>query len=838
MNEELKIIITAVTDSAKKSIQGVKKELGGLEQTTGKTSKSMGTAFKGIGIAAGVAVAGVAAISTALVALEKSTKQYREEQARLNAAFLAAGSTSEQAAQSYSDLYRFLGDSGKASEAAGHLAKLTTEEKALSEWTTALQGVYATFGESLPIEGLTEAANESARVGVVTGTLADALNWAGVNEDAFNAQLAQTTSLSEREALIRGTLNGLYSDAAKIYEKNNAEIIAQNEAQARLDATTGQLGKSLTPLVTALTNLSNVLLTALGPAITWISQVLTNFINIISKAVSWVMSFVSALGGTSKSSGSTKEMANGIAAVGGGLANAAGGAGALTGNINSATKAAEKLKRTTAGFDELNVLSSGNSASGGGAGAGSPGAGGLAGGATNLGSFALDTGGLGGALDSTSEKMSGFVEKIKAKIAELKDIFAPTINAWKGAFDTIVEAWNNALPNFTNGAMNILSGFQFLGEYLFGTFVPNIVNSFSENLAPLFGDVFGFALEQAGEHFSWFGELFNSISTNIIGPALESIQTMVTGVFDAIGQAWDNHGAGFLEKLGTFYDNIRQTITDIYEGIILPVWNLIKGVIDEVWAESLQPLVANIADAALEIGSCLLELYNEFIQPIVNWIAEYIYPILVGVIDGLLGVVKTMISNATKILNGMITTLKGIIQFITGVFTGNWKKAWEGVKNIFKGLWESLVNIVKSPINVIISGINALLKGLTAAINSVVKAVNKLSFTVPDWVPGIGGKKFGFNLSEVTAPQIPKLATGGIVTSATQAIIGERGREAVLPLENNTEWMDKLADKIAARNSAPTKIVLELDGKALGWANIRSINDITKQTGKLQLALA
>lgn len=838
MNEELKIIITAVTDSAKKSIQGVKKELGGLEQTSGKTSKSMGAAFKGIGIAAGVAVAGIAAISTALVALEKSTKQYREEQARLNAAFLAAGSTTEQAAQSYSDLYRFLGDSGKATEAAGHLAKLTTEEKALAEWTTALQGVYATFGESLPIEGLTEAANESARVGVVTGTLADALNWAGVNEDAFNAQLAQTTSLSEREALIRGTLNGLYSDAAQIYEKNNAEIIAQNEAQARLDATTGQLGKSLTPLVTALTNLSNVLLTALGPAITWISQVLTNFINIISKAVSWVMSFVSALGGTSKSSGSTKEMANGIAAVGGGLANAAGGAGALTGNINSATKAAEKLKRTTAGFDELNVLSSGNSASGGGAGAGSPGAGGLAGGATNLGNFALDTGGLGGALDSTSEKMSGFVEKIKAKIAELKDIFAPTINAWKGAFETIVEAWNNALPNFTNGAMNILSGFQFLGEYLFGTFVPNIVNSFSENLAPLFGDVFGFALEQAGKNFSWFGELFNSISTNIIGPALESIQTMVTGVFDAIGQAWNKHGAGFLEKLGTFYDNIRSTITDIYEGIILPVWNLIKGVIDELWAESLQPLVANLADAALEIGSCLLELYNEFIQPIVNWIAEYIYPILVGVIDGLLGVVKTMISNATKILNGMITTLKGIIQFITGVFTGNWKKAWEGIKNIFKGLWESLVNIVKSPINVIISGINALLKGLAAAVNSVVKAINKLSFTVPDWVPGIGGKKFGFNLSEVSAPQIPKLATGGIVTSATQAIIGERGREAVLPLENNTEWMDKLADKIAARNGGPTKIVLELDGKALGWANIRSINDITKQTGKLQLALA
>ena len=378
MNEELKIIITAVTDSAKKNIQGVKKELGSMSKEGGKSAGGLGKALKGVGLAAGIAVGAIAAVTTALVALGNNTKQFREEQARLNAAFLAAGSSTEQAAQSYNNLFRFLGDSGKASEAAAHLAKLTTNEQSLAEWTTALQGVYATFGDSLPIEGLTEAANETARVGTVTGTLADALNWAGVNEDAFNASLAACNTTAEREALIRNTLNGLYSDAAAIYEKTNADVIAQNEAQARLDATTARLGKTVVPLMTALTNLSNVLLTALGPAIQWISNVLATFINIISKAVSWVMSFIGALTGSSKSAESVQGIANATTSIGSGMSGAAGGAGALTDNLNGATKAAEKLKRTTASFDEMNIMSSNSSASGGAGGAG--GGGGIGGG--------------------------------------------------------------------------------------------------------------------------------------------------------------------------------------------------------------------------------------------------------------------------------------------------------------------------------------------------------------------------------------------------------------------------------------------------------------------------
>jgi hypothetical protein len=132
-----------------------------------------------------------------------------------------------------------------AVEAAGHLAKLTTNEKELSEWTTICEGVYATFGDSLPIEGLTEAANETAKVGQLTGSLADALNWAGVNEDEFNAKLAACNTEAEREALIRETLTGLYDDAAANYEKNAAGLLAQQEAEAKMADATAELGEAL-----------------------------------------------------------------------------------------------------------------------------------------------------------------------------------------------------------------------------------------------------------------------------------------------------------------------------------------------------------------------------------------------------------------------------------------------------------------------------------------------------------------------------------------------------------------------------------------------------------------
>ncbi len=164
-----------------------------------------------------------------------------------------AGFTAEDTAQTYTDFYKILGDQDTATEATQLLSKLATSQEDLSKWTTISTGVVGAFGDSLPIESLIEAANETAKVGTVTGTLADALNWAGVSEDEFNEKLATMTTEQERNAYITETLNGLYAESAEAYAENNKEILQANENQARMDEIMATVGETVLKLKNAFT---------------------------------------------------------------------------------------------------------------------------------------------------------------------------------------------------------------------------------------------------------------------------------------------------------------------------------------------------------------------------------------------------------------------------------------------------------------------------------------------------------------------------------------------------------------------------------------------------------
>ena len=185
---------------------GFKKSLSGL-------SKAAKVALNGAAKVASTAAKAVAGIATAatgatagLLALESATEEYRIAQGKLNTAFEAAGLSAEAAQESYSGFYKILGDVDTATEASQLLATLVRDEKDVSTWTNIAAGVFGTFGDSLPIEGLIEAANETAKTGQVTGVLADALNWAGISEDKFNERLEKCTSEAERNRLIMDTL--------------------------------------------------------------------------------------------------------------------------------------------------------------------------------------------------------------------------------------------------------------------------------------------------------------------------------------------------------------------------------------------------------------------------------------------------------------------------------------------------------------------------------------------------------------------------------------------------------------------------------------------------------
>lgn len=148
--------------------------------------------------------------------------------------------------------YSLLGSSDSARTASSIFQELAISENQMSRWTEIAAGVYGTFGDALPIEGLIEAANETAKTGKVTGALADALNWAGISEDKFNKILSENIDVSDRAGLIVDTLTHTYKDAADAFYKNNEAIIANRDAQSQLNEKSAELGQSVENAKTAL----------------------------------------------------------------------------------------------------------------------------------------------------------------------------------------------------------------------------------------------------------------------------------------------------------------------------------------------------------------------------------------------------------------------------------------------------------------------------------------------------------------------------------------------------------------------------------------------------------
>lgn len=302
--DQLQRVGTESSDAARgagqveqKSGQAAQKldDMGDQAKQTGKETEDMSDAADRAAKAGLTALAAAAtAAMGSLVACAEQSREYRTEMSKLTTAYEQNGFSASAAQDAYEDLQGILGETDQAVEAANHLAKLTDNEQELATWTgDILPGVFATFGASLPLEGLTESANETARVGQITGSLADAINWAAdagetfgvvlrenteenqawndaVNEaasaeDYFNLALQECSSEQERQQLITETLTKLYKGAATQYKKTNAEVIRSNEATEKWNQATAKIGEIVEPVITDVKELGAELLEGLVP---------------------------------------------------------------------------------------------------------------------------------------------------------------------------------------------------------------------------------------------------------------------------------------------------------------------------------------------------------------------------------------------------------------------------------------------------------------------------------------------------------------------------------------------------------------------------------------------
>lgn len=248
--------------------------LNDVEESSDKAGGKIKDIFAGNVLAdAASAVAGaVANIASSFINLDEATEEVRENLNKVDSAFATSDKSAESGRKAYRDFYKILGDSDTAAESTQLLAQLAENEKDVDKWTRTATGVMGTFGDSLPINSLIEASNETAKVGTVTGVLADALNWVGISEDEFNEKLAALGTEQERNALITETLAATYEDAAAAYEENNAGIMTARDLQAQLDESLANLGGTVQ-------DVKNGLLADFLPSIVQVIDGFNDFVN-------------------------------------------------------------------------------------------------------------------------------------------------------------------------------------------------------------------------------------------------------------------------------------------------------------------------------------------------------------------------------------------------------------------------------------------------------------------------------------------------------------------------------------------------------------------------------
>lgn len=438
---------------------------------------------------------------------------------------------------------------------------------------------------------------------------------------------------------------------------------------------------------------------------------------------------------------------------------------------SSAAKSAKEIRMLIGGFDELNVLPEKTGpTSGGGAG----GAGGSLLGDIELPEYDM----FAGLAESMANKIKEKIKSIGSAIAELfKDFgsyFQPSIDAWAAAWEQIkakaIEVWPSIQQSVNSLWNDTIVPF---GNYMLTDFAPSVANSFSQAFAPIAGDLGAAGLQIFANTLEDVAALSASITNNIIIPALDTVKTIWMDVMLGIQTAWGTYGKPIADALVLAFDRIGTIVSSVYYAMIKPVLMRVIEIVNHVWNTSLKPLWDKVVVMIDQIALTALDFWNNVLSPWINWLVGTFGPQFSMVFDIAASVVEYAVDVIGNALNIGITIINGVLTFLDTLFVSGWSAAWGTVGDSVKNVWESIKKGIKDSINDIIGFVNSMLRAITSGINAVIDRMNSLSITIPNWVPNVGGKSFGINFPKFNAPQIPKLAEGGVLYNPQLVLAGE-----------------------------------------------------------------
>ena len=515
---------------------------------------------------------------------------------------------------------------------------------------------------------------------------------------------------------------------------------------------------------------------------------------------------------------------------------AAVGSEAISSNLGNAESSAKAIKKSLAGFDQINILSSDSGDSSGG----------------GTSSGGISSGGIGdvesemSAGASAAGKLKGFLEEVKIKLNELANIAGV-----KGLWSDFLIGVGNAklgIQNLFGALKNAIKtnapNFESLKTSLANTFL-NISNT----ITTIWGDMWtglteGFRVftEQNGVSIEEFFAGFIGVVTNFH----TLISDIVGDIWESINAWWESDGKRIWSEIVSCLQDIGVWILELWNNHLKPIvdWAIVEG--RALWQEYLKPLVDKILNLVTSLWGAIEAFWNNALKPLVDWILTYLVPPIRDAIMGLITVIKNVIASASVIFGGLVDTLAAVLDFVTDGFTNGWNNAWQNLKKKFAEIWDGIKNTISKPLNGILSGIEKFINSIIKGLNVLIRAINKISFDVPDWVPGIGGKTLGFNLKEISSASIPRLATGGYVAANTPqlAIIGDNKREGeiVAPESKITEAVVAAFRQFLplfnnSGNNKPIYLTLKLGDGTFWEGFVDYHNDIVKRTGDTPLLI-
>lgn len=380
------------------------------------------------------------------------------------------------------------------------------------------------------------------------------------------------------------------------------------------------------------------------------------------------------------------------------------------------------------------------------------------------------------------------------------------ISLYLGKSKESIQNWLIAMFDITAQSDTILTNFQVALADIFTVFRSDPAKQITADIIQVFSDGFMGATELAGrlgtsildmvltpitENSSGFKEALS----NTLGP----ISAVLTTLANSFSQTWNKVNQMYEQHIEPMFTSIRDGLSEVVETLLngyntyfAPVLDSLSKKFSEVWEGNIQPLLSNFIDLFGEVASFIENVWKNIFQPLLKWIASKVFPVISPVLEGIGTLVFDIFSGIVDTLNGFIAIAKGVIEFISGAFSNDWSKSWEGVKSVFKEIWNSMPDFIKGPIKLIIGFVNSMIEAIEDGINFVVRGMNNLQFDVPDWIPGIGGETFGFDLNEISLPRIPQLARGGVLEKGQVGLLEGSGSEAVVPLEKNTKWISRV----------------------------------------------